>query len=150
MDRESLFQGKRLDNRGWVQGSLISFGDGGKAILPSKSDVFQRKGDKFLATMDCYEVDPSTVGQYTGLTDKNGVKIFEGDILERRLLPTKRICTRSVVKFAPAHAAFAINDMDGGSIVEDYLDSITRMNYEIEVVGNIHDNPELMGGEADG
>lgn len=131
-------RGDKLPER-WVYGGVLQ-GTGDHSII---------YGGENPDDIEKHTVYTDTLGQYTGLTDKNGVKIFEGDIIERRLLPTKRICTRSAVKFAPNHSAFAINDIDGGPIIEDYLDSITRMEYEIEVVGNIHDNPEFIGGGQD-
>lgn len=132
-------RGDKLPGR-WVYGGVLQ-GTGDYSIIYGR--------DENSEGIEKHTVYTDTLGQYTGLTDKNGVKIFEGDIIERRLLPTKRICTRSAVKFAPNHSAFAINDIDGGPIIEDYLDSITRMEYEIEVIGNIHDNPELTGGGQD-
>lgn len=130
-DRKILFRGKRLDNGEWEQGSLISFEDGGKAILPSKSNVLQRRGDKYLATMNCCEVDPSTVSQYTGLTDKNGTRIFEGDILDENGEHFTVVYDTKWAKFKLQYThAIQYPEWNRGVLME--------------VIGNRWDDPELM------
>lgn len=127
--REHLYCGKRVDNGKWVEGYY--FHDIDKRIVTTEADYiigFLYKDDTIMQNI---EVVPETVGEYTGLTDKNGVKIFEGDIVEADGY-------REVVKF------------ENGCFYPMGA-YIARTGYEYdpdeyEVVGNIHDNPELLEG----
>lgn len=124
MNREIWFRGKRIDNGEWVVGSLVKMGPAGYFhyfILPDYASVF------------CdIEVDPGTIGQYIGLTDKNGVKIFEGDIIHAVTPNTSKNCC---VKFEFGQFCVGINM------------PLAYVLHSCEVIGNIHDNPELLGGD---
>ena len=128
--REIIFRGKRLDNGEWYYGSYlflhISSVDWTGAKRGKPEDVHYIVNDQDIN----YAVSPSTVGQYTGLKDKHGKRIFEGDILSLR---TGRLY---VVRFE-----------DGAFILED---SAIPMSFAIkfEIIGNIHDNPELLKEEG--
>ena len=120
--REILFRGKRTDNGEWIYGDLMQNVDCIK-IREQEKDV------KHIAKS--FEIDLETVGQYTDLTDKNGKRIFEGDILSLR---TGR---RHVVMFE-----------DGAFALENTAIPMRFAN-KFEVIGNIHDNPEMLkGGEG--
>lgn len=144
--REILFRGKRIDNDEWVYGSFCM-----DAIEQKKGpcglDGFIRLYDFDKGKMQMHEVDRDTVGQFTGETDKNGKKIFEGDILEAYYddkFPDN--ATRTVVVWSDG-----LTDgepvgwrMKQGDYEPDTLCiGDGKMN---RVIGNIHDTPELLGG----
>ena len=137
--RDILFHGKRKDNGEWVEGYLIvcngTVNHGRAYISESVNSIyFNLKG---FDIGNFYEVDPDTVGQYIELTDKNGKKIFEGDIC---------ICREyeciGYIAWTDNDASFDYCMLceDGTYDVEYLYDYIE----ELKVVGNIHDNPELL------
>ena len=121
MMREILFRGKRVDNDEWVYGFLTCM---------NYIDVFTQKvcydGEEELkyCTVEHCQVDAHTVGQYTGLTDKNGKKIFEGDIVE------SPHGTQGFIEWQNAECAFLVNIGDDWQTMDDC---------PYEVVGNIYD-----------
>ena len=129
-----LYRGKRKDNGEWETGSLV-------VIRPDCSDQQTFIADKMTGYHT--PVLPETVGQFTGLTDKNGVRIFEGDIVRyaERRLGGEDVSVAFPVTFDEggfcAHHYFLNNWLRNG------LGGNTKLE-DIEVIGNIHDNPELL------
>ena len=139
--REILFRGKRISNSKWVEGFMYSQ----HFPLEFRDDFYIR----------CYDTDylviPETVGQYTGLTDKNGVRIFEGDILKS---------TIKIIDYADVGFSISHYDEEDIGIVEWRKDGFmiahksgtwARSFYGSEnyVIGNIHDNPDILKGGGD-
>lgn len=142
--REILFRGKRKDNGEWIEGHLLWYEDGRARIIPRHTDIFCYENDENTIQTLAYEVIPETVGQYTVLTDKNGNKIFEGDILKRKLKGFFSFYSpRMKIVFDPIKDCFAAVDIGDGNVtfISDYINN----KYELEKIGNIHDNPELVG-----
>lgn len=124
MTREIKFRGKRLDNGKWVYGSLI-IRHGAYYIAVSMFD---------LVKQDCeYPVAPTTVGQYTGLKDRNGREIYEGDILQAGHFGEGT----DVVVWDNENARY-IGRSPQGCI------SYVGREPSVTLLGNIHDNPELL------
>jgi uncharacterized phage protein (TIGR01671 family) len=130
--REILFRGKRKDNRQWVYGGFTL-----DAIDQPRITV--KSGDRLLF----FEVIPETVGQYTGLLDRNVDRIFEGDVIEYSD-DWGDVTTTSVGWGGTYYPAFDIEAEVfecANSIVELLDDSEAK----VKIIGNIHDNPELLG-----
>lgn len=121
--REILFRGRgtRGDKK-WIEGDLLHGYNGYVAIT------------KKLLGIETWQVEPETVGQYTGLTDKNGKKVFEHDLV-KAYDPLDEKSFIGVVKFFDG--SFYICDTD-------FCSYYRWIDYEVEVIGNIHDNPELL------
>ena len=150
--REILFRGKDQYND-WTYGYLCqyrgdSIADNGGDLLDD-SDYYIRDWTEKIDTgfYGCnYKVRPSTIGQYTGLTDKNGKKIFEGDICKFREWDNGKMCWIGYVHFE--HCQFIISGGANEECPSNFHLVLSRFSPEnIEVIGNIHDNPELL--EAD-
>ena len=137
--REILFRGKRTDNGEWVEGYYY------KAKYCRTDDelcdyITVPHPKEYNEPSSHYIVNPETVGQYTGLTDKNGKMIFEGDMVKRFWLG--KMCVYQI-------------DYDNGlaSFIGRAGMKFTTFDYdseEFEVIGNIYDNPELLRGDDNG
>lgn len=121
MKREIKFRGYSHEHESWIYGDLLQYPDG-EVYIMEHSD-----GENLS-----YIVKPKTIGQYTGLKDKNGREIYEGDIVFNRH-------TRGVVAYDSESACFIVEKPNSLNIELRFYVLIG-----IEVVGNIHDNPELI------
>jgi uncharacterized phage protein (TIGR01671 family) len=129
--REIRFRGKRLDNGEWVYGWY-----GHKEATDQHFIMIERLHDvpEYGSYFVDVEVYPETIGQYTGLKDKNGKEIYEGDIISTDLdRPFNIVVFRN--------GAFVFQCHDNGKDYYDYMFSYG------EVIGNIYENPELLKGD---
>ena len=168
--REILFRGKRTDNGEWVEGYYIHRPTAIGIGESNPSCIWVPAADPDDNT-EIFEVIPETVGQYTGLTDKNGRKIFEGDIV--KIADFQIGC----VIYGCGAFGIAVNPYIDWDYLDSEISEITGCNnnpyfcrndnfislwelmwnynqeesscYVVEVIGNIYDNPELLEGGAD-
>ena len=134
--REILFRAKRLDNGEWAEGNLVFSLDADEEwraiIIPIKNSYMFSSGneDEDLGFENWHKVDLETVCQYTGLTDRNGKKIFEGDILHGEFYGYPFPCNETFkIYWDEGEKGFKANYFNESNC---------------EVIGNIFDNPELL------
>ena len=140
--REILFRGKRLQGGNWVEGYFFK-SDINKRERESKKAtlIFTPDCDTFIMVPECHNsfmVVSDTVGQYTGLLDKNGKRIFEGDIA--KVLQGK---DKDIAYVGFENGAFMLYPKTG-NIYERTLWEYWYNDWDVEVIGNVHDNPDLL------
>ncbi len=124
LKRDIVFKGKSKSTGEWVFGNLFDKDNIGRTHIGT-------------TVRRCFDIDPETVGQFTGMTDKNGTKIFEGDIV--RHIDT--MC--HVVEVVNSEVYFDTEMLEFGFRYSNELFHC-QFNNEFEVIGNIHDNKDLL------
>lgn len=129
--REIKFRGKRLDNGEWIEGDLLRM-NYHWFIFP----------DPAPEGIDKYEVDPATVGEYTGLKDRNGKEVYEGDVIK---IPETDFNAEIIGRVLFEEDAYYIIPLRGGHLWGLHW---SLRKHDAKIIGNIHDNPKfLKGGE---
>lgn len=140
MNREILFKAKRKYSGEWVEGYYV-YCRKRHYILPilNKEIGFDEREDKWI------EVDAETLCQYTGLTDKNGKKIWENDIVtitiecDDYFIPSET----GIVEYSYGQYELKVKATDGQEAYSNLINKLSEAPFEIEKLGNIFDNPEL-------
>ena len=150
--RAVIFRGKRTDNGKWVKGYLYITHIGSHEIGSYDAEINIERLT--------FDVIPETVGQYTGLTDKNGKRIFEGDIVRATIERAERCQSPRIENGVIGYDCIGMiglilyKDKNGENVWSDFFNELSLSglieDYYFEIIGNIHDNPELLGGENNG
>lgn len=133
--REIKFRGKRIDNGEWVYGCLVRYSDNSSYIF----------GD-YVDKNEVWKVLTETVGQFTGLLDVNGKEIYEGDII--KVTGEFAIDDSGIIKWSQQEDDYTYHC----GFMVDWQEEVKRRSHlsfwanhrEIEIIGNIYDNPELL------
>ena len=141
--RDIKFRGKRVDNDKWAKGWYLEDAHGQcfiastdtNSIPISANRVKSLTGSHDIVILGAHEVVPSTVGQFTGLLDKNGKEIYEGDIVRGIWQVNHKDVREGVVNYWEKFGLYGLND--NSSLVSIVWSGC-------EVIGNIHENPELL------
>jgi uncharacterized phage protein (TIGR01671 family) len=144
MNREIKFRGKRKDNGEWIYGYLCEF-EGSLYVIPKSyfgTNYFgeahykvDRELKKGIAIGEWFAITQETVGDFTGLLDKSGKEIYDGDIIKTDNRLTMITWT--------GNGFNGVYMNDNGTWDDQWEDQISR-SYKIDLLGNIHDNPELL------
>ena len=156
--REIKFRGKRLDNGEWVCGFYWRVQNDDCSYANHILIDTTRHIANVVQTL--FDIDPATVGQYTGLKDKNGVEIYEGDVLETPYYTFGRECGKEKHTVLFNNGRFGIKrgpDFVGLNelrrptkfeYISNHGEVATEWEHPFEVISNIHDNPELLKEDA--
>lgn len=135
MKREILFRGKSVGTGEWLYGYLFNYGLTKPSNVPCICVCVPKS---WKEAYSLYTVHPETIGQYTGLKDKNGKEIFEGDIvIIGEKLKAKVVFYDGAFRMQDEFSPTTIDTVDMGCMMREY---------GVRIIGNVFSNPELLKG----
>ena len=146
MTRTIKFRGKSIYNGRWVEGDLVRHYENQRRFIAQEQMAYTYSMcgiDRLVSERYC-EIDPESVGQYTGLNDKNGKEIYEDDICTANWYDYEEPnhTTTGVIEFCEGWIAYWLADYESETFEE--LNGHGCYCWDIEVIGNIYENPELL------
>lgn len=144
MSRQIKFRGKRVDNGEWIVGDLLHIAGGCLIYFGSDTETTEPDIEKINPVAieffkdEIAVVDPDTVGQFVGVTDKNGVAVYEGDLVRYYDDIEDELVTRPVIYHKESCSFCAAPTKLCGDYIGIYV------HWQFEVIGNIYDNPSLI------
>ena len=158
MNREIKFRGKMIPENEWIFGTILGIPAPPVCFGKSETDKYyiQFPDPRYMPDWNMPykmvqgEVNPNTIGQYTGLHDKNGKEIYEGDIVLYQDWEmayegggNDSFINKGIVEYCEDNCCFNVTERQ----TVDLADVLYKDNEDLEVIGNIYDNSELLGGE---
>lgn len=158
MNREIKFRGKMIPENEWIFGTILRIPAPPVCFGKSETDKYyiQFPDPRYMPDWNMPykmvqgEVNPDTIGQYTGLHDKNGKEIYEGDIVLYQDWEmayegggNDSFINKGIVEYCEDNCCFNVTERQ----TVDLADVLYKDNEDLEVIGNIYDNSELLGGE---
>ena len=150
MSRTHKLRGKRVDNGQWIYGSLIIDEISDKYYIVISIEESEKVGEEGCLRVISCEIDKETVGQYIGIVDKNSKEIYLGDIVIVTTYSYEEplIVTTCVVEYDDEYCLYNFTEIGAKGVYSYSMIEIRNsFKYELEVIGNKYENPELEGEE---